>query len=159
MNRGVLISIAVLVLLPMTASADEPAAKKIPAPAPVQVSCDVVEIWASHGKATIDPAIPKQLASRLTNNFKWTEYKQLSSVTKTIEKKKPEAVKLAKGSATVTLVEIVDKSQVRLTVGFNAAKGASTQTQLVAAGDWVTTAVNQSKEPNADAHLLAVSCK
>ncbi len=162
MNRGVLLSIVLAVLTPFSAAADDSKAPAQAPPAPraaVQVSCSLIEIWASHGKAAIDPAIPKQLEKRLSNNFKWTEYKQLSSTTSTLAKKKPEAVKLSKGSATITLVELVDKSQVRLTVAFNAAKGASSQTQLVAAGDWVTTVVNQSKDANADAHLLAVSCK
>ena len=143
------------------ASADEKTDKTVPAqqPAVPQVSCEFIEIWATNGKPpAVDPALSKALVKRLTSVFgaKYNDYKQLSSSTVTLTKKKPETLKLKKGAANVTLVEIVDNTKIRITVDFTSVKGKASQTQLVDAGDWVTTAVQQ---PNGDGHLLAGSCK
>lgn len=150
-----------------TASADKPARpfpvgpSRFPAqqPTPVTVTCEFVEVWGASppgGKGQIDPALPKTLGGKLAKVKQWTDYKQLSTTTKTLEQKKDEKLKLSKGSAVVSFIEIVDKSKVRLSIDFESAKGKATQKQLVAAGDWVTTAVQQ---PNGDGHLLAGSCK
>lgn len=126
----------------------------------VEVTCDVLEVWATHGKAGADPAIGATLAKRLGATLKQNEFKLKSSNKAALTAKKPHAVKLAKGTATITLVETVNKSQVRMTVDFNAAKGNQKQTVLVAAGDYVIVSVNQSSAANAEAHVLAVgSCK
>ncbi|MEO8705113.1 MAG: hypothetical protein ABI867_33980 [Kofleriaceae bacterium] len=147
----------VLALISVPAAADKLAPVQQPA---VQVTCDLIEIWGSHGKGGMDAAIGKSLASRLTSTLKQTEFKQLSTQSKTIEKKKPTTVKLGKGSATVNLIETVDRSQARITVDFTAAKGIKTSAQqLVSGNDWIVVAANQSKDPNPDAHILAVSCK
>ncbi len=135
--------------------------KRVPAQQPaVAVTCEVFEVWASHGKGVVDPAINKMLAKRLGNSLKQTDFKLTSNTKAALTAKKAEAIKLAKGSATLTLIETVNKSQARLTVDFNAAKGNSKQTVLVSAGDYVIVTVNQSGEPTAEAHVLAVgSCK
>jgi NADH:ubiquinone oxidoreductase subunit C len=162
--RGICFSIVIAAVAVTPAAADDVARKlenKLPAqqaPA-VTVACEIVEIWATHGKGGIDSEISKQLATRLTNNLKQTEYKQLSRTTKTLEKKKAETVKLKKGSAVLTFIELVDKAQIRLKVDFAAAKGTASAQPLFAGGDWVTVAANQSTNPKPDAHILAVSCK
>jgi hypothetical protein len=139
----------------------EPARDKMtPAQTPVSATCDVVELWASWGGGKCDKAIPERICRRLERDFKFTEYKLLSKDTKTFSKKSPEKIKLAKGSATVTLVEIVDKSNVRLRIDFAAAPGKTDGTFTIAAGDWQTLVAKQSNDPKADAHILAVgNCK
>jgi hypothetical protein len=159
--RGVL-SVVVCALLAGPAIADEASkSKMIPVQQPaVSVTCDLIEIWGSYGKSGMDGAIGKSLASRLTSTLKQTEFKQLSTQSKTIEKKKAATVKLSKGSATVNLIEIVDRAQARITVDFTAAKSIkSSAQQLVSGNDWIVVAANQSKDPNPDAHILAISCK
>jgi hypothetical protein len=144
---------AALGILVATAAVAHAQPKQPPDPT---VSCAFVEIWASSGPASIDPAIPKNLAKKLGKVKQWTSYKQLSQVTRTLEKKKEEKLKLAKGTAQVTFVEIVDSTKVRLAVEFESPAGKASQKQLVDAADWVTTAVQQ---PNGEGHLLAGSCK
>lgn len=158
--RGAAISFALAAVFAVPVRADR-TEKMIPAQQPtVQVTCELIEIWGSHGKGAMDPAIGKSLAARLTSTLKQTEFKQLSTQNKTIEKKKPATVKLTKGSAMVNLIEVVDKSQARMTVDFTAAKAIKTGTQqLISGNDWIVVAANQSKDPNPDAHILAVSCK
>ncbi|MBS1122622.1 MAG: hypothetical protein H6Q90_4850 [Deltaproteobacteria bacterium] len=158
-GRRLLVSLIVVLGLGVPASAED-AEQKVPADTPgtVQVSCDFIEITASSGKAVaVDPAL-KPLEKRLTKVFdkKWNDFKQLSRASSTLAKKKPEVLKLKQGTATATLVEIVDKSKVRLTVEFDDGKGKANQTQLVDAGDWVITVIQQ---PSGDGHLLAGSCK
>jgi len=158
--RGPLATIVVCAtsMLALPTRADTPTQQ---APAAVTVSCSVYEIWASHGKGTIDAKLPKQLGHRLTNTLKQNDFKLLSHSQTTLATKKPQTLKLGKGTATITLVETVNKAQARLTVDFMAAnKLKSSATQLVSAGDWVVTSANQSNAANADAHVLAVgSCK
>ena len=159
MSRHWLAAIALLVST--SASADEP---KRPTPTQqpsVSVSCDVIEVWASHGKGNVDQKIAPRLAKQLQNTLKQSDLKQESSTKVTLSAKKAESIKLGKGSATITLVETVNKAQLRITVDFNAAKGKATDTRLVAAGDWVVTSVNQTKDPaTGDAHVLGVgNCK
>jgi hypothetical protein len=155
-RRSLVFGFALMIGLAAPAVADDP--KKAPA---VSVTCDVVEVWATHGKGAADPAISKQLAKRLEATLKQNDFKQLSSNKVTLEIKKSQTLKLAKGSGAITLIETVNKSQARLTVDFTAAKGKkSTATQLVAGGDWVVASVNQSNDPKAESHVLAVgSCK
>lgn len=139
-------------LLAATARAQNP---------PVQVTCDFVEIAATKGKApSIDPklgAVERKL--KKAPFTQWTEFKQLSQTSRTLEKKKTETIALKQGSATATLVEIVDKSKARLTVTIDNAKGkqAVNQTTLLDAGDYVIHAV--VLPPNDDGHLVAVTCK
>ena len=130
--------------------------------APLAVTCDFIEIGATKGKApSIDPKlapIEKRL-KKAPFSTQWNEFKQLSQASRKLEKKKTEAIALKQGSATATLVEIVDKSKVRLTVTIDNAKGkqAVNQTSLLDAGDWVIHTV--VLPPNDDGHLVAVTCK
>lgn len=163
MSRSIAL-LAILAASPL-AFADKPEVpekpRRLPAQQPaVAVTCDVFEVWATHGKGSADPAISASLAKRLGATLKQNDFKLQSSNKAALAAKKAESIKLSKGTATVTLVETVNKSQVRLTVDFNAAKGNSKQTTLVAAGDYVIVSVNQSSAANAEAHVLAVgSCK
>jgi len=143
--------------------ADGPAKVPQQAPAaPLAVTCDFIEIGATKGKApSIDPKlapIEKRL-KKAPFSTQWNEFKQLSQASRKLEKKKTEAIALKQGSATATLVEIVDKSKVRLTVTIDNAKGkqAVNQTSLLDAGDWVIHTV--VLPPNDDGHLVALTCK
>ena len=157
--RGPLATITLSIGLLSVSAA--PALADGPAHPSVSVACDVYEIWASHGKGTIDPKVPKKLAHRLGNTLKQNDFKLQSHNKVTLATKKPHVLKLARGSATITLIETVNKAQARLTVDFTAAnKLKSNTTQLVSAGDWVVSSVNQASSANAEAHVLAVgSCK
>lgn len=163
MSRGGMVStsIALMLATPAMALADDKKPVPVQQPAAVDPTCEVVEIWASSkGKGGCDASIDKTLCKRLTSNFKWTEYKQLSSTAKTFEKKKAETVTLKKGKATITVVEIVNKSSVRVKIDFTAAKGKSDGTFLVAGGDWIPIVAKQSNDPDAEGHVLAVgNCK
>jgi hypothetical protein len=160
-GRSALLASIVLAIGGFTAVADpvKPGDKKlVPVQSPVTATCDVFEIWGAFGKGGADPAIPKRLAKRLDDNLKFTEYKLLANNSTSLEKKKAEAIKLKKGgNATITLVEIVDKSNVRLNINF---KGVSRGTVTVAGGDWHTTVAKESNKPDAEGHVLAVgNCK
>lgn len=126
----------------------------------VNVSCDFVEISAtSTGTVSMDKALPERVQKKLKKKVfaQWDTFKQLSSTTKTLAKKKTEKLALNQGSATGTLIELVDKSKVRLTLTMDAATGKQTvsQTSTIEAGDYVIL-VDATK---ADGHLLAVTCK
>lgn len=161
MSRFVILALVMATSPALADKADLPVAPK---PRPVQqtvaVTCDVAEVWATHGKGSADPAINATLAKRLGASLKQNDFKLQSNKSVSLTAKKAESVKLSKGSATITLVETINKTQARLSVDFNAAKGNSKQTVTVAAGDYVVVSVNQSKDANAEAHVLAVgNCK
>jgi hypothetical protein len=146
--------------------ADEPVkTPSVPAQAPaapLAVTCDFIEIGATKAKApSIDPRlgpIEKKL-KKAPFSTQWNNFQQLSQATKKLAQKKTEAITLKQGSATATLVEIVDKSKVRITITIDNAKGklAVNNTTLLDAGDYVIHAV--VLPPNDDGHLLAVTCK
>jgi hypothetical protein len=127
----------------------------------VTVSCDFVEIGATNtGDAAVDKALPEKVQKRLKKkpfSVQWKVYKQLSSTTKVLAKKKTEKVSLSQGSASGTLVEVVDKSKTRLTLTMDDASGKQkvSQTSLIEGGDY-TILVDATKD---DGHLLAVTCK
>jgi hypothetical protein len=120
------------------------------------VVCDIVEVWGTSAKPEVDAAIPQGLKGRLSKLKQWSSYKLLTNTNKTFEKKKAAKIALSKGSTTITLIEIVDKSKIRLEIDFAAAKGESKQKSLFDAGDWMSVGVTQ---PNGDGHLLAWTCK
>ncbi len=159
--------LALLALLAASpAFADKTDTQLPPKPRPVQqptapaVTCEVFEVWATHGKGVVDAAINKQLAKRLGASLKQNDFKQLSTTSASLTPKTAQSIKLSKGNASITLVETVNKSQLRLDVNFNAAKGNSKQVVTVAAGDYVIVSVNQSGDAKTEAHVLAVgSCK
>ncbi len=128
--------------------------------ADVTADCDFLEISA---KAGDKPAIDGDLKP-LEKKFKkppfstWNQFKLLGHIRKALAKKKQEPIPLKTGSATATLVEIVDKSKVRLTVTMNDAKGkeVANNTATVEAGDYL---IYGQPLPGNEGHLLSVSCK
>lgn len=131
------------------------------------VTCELFEVWGTHEKApSMDSKIPTWLAKRLTNDLKQNAFKLLwSDTNKKLDKKKPEKLKLVKGSATVTFVEIVDNTKIRLNTSLTMAPGPNGKPQIVnadpifAAGDSHMAVVKTlSKEP-AEAHIFALTCK
>jgi hypothetical protein len=124
------------------------------------VSCSFYEVEASSGKApTVDAGIDGVLAKRFGKGaFKqWNTFKLLSKLPKSLQKKKTEKLPLKQGSGQATLVEIVDKSQVRMTFAIDDGKGKTlaSSTQTVEAGDWLIVVVEAPDR----GHILAGTCK
>lgn len=147
MNRRILLAVA-LALLPAAEAAAQP----------VQVNCTFLEITASKGKGGLDPGL-KVVEKKLSRGpFKqWSEFKLLSQNQKTLAKKKTETVALKQGSATGTLVELVDKTKARLNLTVDKkGKRVLDTTVTVDAADYVIVTHELS---NGDGHLIAVTCK
>jgi hypothetical protein len=145
---GLALALAALAAAPRRASAD------------VTADCDFLEISARAGdKPAIDAEL-KPLEKKLKNPpfSTWSQFKLLSRSQKALAKKKPEPINLKVGSATATLVEIVDKSKVRLTVTVDDARGKQVvnNTTAVEAGDYV---IYVHPLPGKEGHLLSVTCK
>ena len=128
--------------------------------ADVTADCDFLEISA---KAVDKPAIDgdlKPLEKKLKRPpfGSWNQFKLLGHTQKALAKKKQDPIPLKTGSATATLVEIVDKSKVRLTVMMTDAKGKEVvnNTATVEAGDYL---IYGHPLPGNEGHLLSVSCK
>lgn len=128
--------------------------------ADVTAECDFLEISAKTGdKPVIDgelKAVEKKLKKPPFST--WNQFKLLSSAHKALSKKKAQAVGLKIGSATATLVEIVDKSKVRVTVTMDDDKGkqVANNTATVEAGDHV---IYVHALANNEGHLLSLTCK
>jgi hypothetical protein len=142
------IAVAALVVAPGRARAE------------VTADCEFLEISAKAGdKPAIDAEL-KPLEKKLKKPplSTWSRFKLLSRSQKVLAKKKPEAIGLKVGSATATLVEIVDKSKVRLTITIDDAKGKHVvdNTTTAEAGDWVIVV---HELPGNEGHLLSVTCK
>ncbi len=145
---GLALAASALVAMPGAARAD------------VTAECDFLEISARAGdKPAIDGDL-KPLEKKLKKPplSSWNQFKLLSHLQKPLAKKKPEPIPLKSGSAIATLVEIVDKSKVRLTVTMNDARGkeVANNTATVEAGDYV---IYVNSLPGNEGHLLSVSCK
>jgi hypothetical protein len=128
--------------------------------ADVTADCDFLEISAKAGdKPAIDGDL-KPLEKKLKKPpfSTWNQFKLLAHAQKALAKKKLEPIGLKTGSATATLIEIVDKSKVRLTVTMNDARGkeVANNTATVEAGDYV---IYVHPLPGNEGHLLSVSCK
>ena len=128
--------------------------------ADVTAECDFLEFSATSGdKPAIDGEL-QQLEKKLKKPpfSTWNQFKLLARSHKSLAKKKTEPISLKNGSATATLVEIVDKSKVRLTVIMEDAKGkqVANNTATVEAGDYV---IYVHPLPHNEGHLLSVSCK
>lgn len=167
MSRSVL-AFSLVLALAATASADPTMPKRWPkapttlrmqAPQAVQVSCTFLEIAATKGKGGIDAGL-KPIERKLTRGpFKtWSEFKLLSQTSKMLAKKKTETVALKQGSATGTLIEIVDKSRARVTLTVDNAKGKRVVDTTVTA-DAADYVILTHELPNGDGHLVAVTCK
>jgi hypothetical protein len=131
-----------------------------PARADVTADCDFLEISARSGdKPAIDGELrPLEKKLKKPPFSAWNQFKLLGHAQKALAKKKSEPIGLKTGSATATLVEIVDKSKVRLTVTIDDAKGKRVvnTTTAVEAGDYV---IYGSPLPGNEGHLLSVTCK
>ena len=122
--------------------------------------CNYIEIAATKSdKAAMDPEL-KPLEKKLKKApfSTWNQFKLLSRSKKSLEKKKPEPIGLKIGSATATLIEIVDKSKVRLTVTLDDDKGkqVATNTTTVDAGDYM---IYVHPMANNEGHLLSWTCR
>ena len=128
--------------------------------ADVTAECEFLEF---SGKSGDKPAIDGEL-QQLEKKLKkppfsaWNQFKLLARSHKALAKRKTESIALKTGSATATLVEIVDKSKVRLTVTMDDARGkqVANNTATVEAGDYV---IYVHPLPHNEGHLLSVSCK
>lgn len=149
-GRDLPLAVFGVLILAVTAHAD-----------PVKVSCDFIEINAAKGAASsIDKALPPKVAKKLKRqpfSSEWQVFTLLSQTTKPLAKGTAETITLKQGSVTATLVEVVDKSKVRLTTNLTSAAGkaVSTMTSTFEAGDYVIT-VDQLGD---NGHLLALTCK
>lgn len=128
--------------------------------ADLTASCEFLEISARSGdKPAIDGELrPLEKKLKKPPFSTWNQFKLLSHAQKALAKKKPEPIGLKTGSATATLIEIVDKSKVRLTVTMNDARGkeVANNTATVEAGDYV---IYVHPLPGNEGHLLSVTCK
>jgi hypothetical protein len=125
----------------------------------VTASCEFFEISAKTAdKAAIDSEL-KRVEKKLKKPpfSTWNQFKLLSHAQKSLAKKKAEPIALRTGSATATLVEIVDKSKVRLTISMDDDKGKQVvnNTTTVEAGDFM---IYVHPLPNNEAHLLSWTC-
>src|SRR4051794_13800453 len=86
--------------------------------AEVAADCEFLEISAkASDKASIDAELgPVEKKLKKAPFSTWNQFKLLSRSKKSLAKKKTESIGLKIGSATATLVEIVDKSKVRVTI-------------------------------------------
>lgn len=128
--------------------------------ADVTADCEFLEISARAGdKPAIDGDL-KPLEKKLKKPpfSGWNQFKLLGHTQKALAKKKPEPIPLKTGSATATLVEIVDKSKVRLTVTMSDPRGkeVANNTATVEAGDYV---IYVHPLPGNEGHLLSVRCR
>jgi hypothetical protein len=150
---------AVIVGLALAAAAALAASPRL-AHADVTAECDFLEASAKAGdKPGIDGEL-KPLEKKLKKPpfSTWNQFKLLSHSQKVLAKKKAEPISLKVGSATATLIEIVDKSKVRITVTMDDAKGrqVASNTATVEAGDYV---IYVNTPAGNEGHLLSVTCK
>jgi hypothetical protein len=135
-------------------------AASAPARAEVTTSCEFLEIAAKSGPAPAIDGELKPVEKKLKKPpfSTWNQFKLLSHTQKSLAKKKPEAIGLKLGSAIATLIEIVDKSKVRLTVTMEDDKGkqVANNTTTVEAGDHV---IFVHELANNEGHLLSLTCR
>lgn len=128
--------------------------------ADVTADCEFLEISAKAGdKPSIDGELaPVEKKLKKPPFSTWNQFKLLSHSHKSLAKKKTETVSLKVGSATATLVEIVDKSKVRLTITMDDDKGkqVANNTTTVEGGDYM---IYVHPLANNDGHLLSLTCK
>lgn len=146
--------LAALVVLGVLAVASRPARADITA------ECEFLEMSARTGdKPSIDPALqPVEKKLKKPPFSTWNQFKLLSRSQKALAKKKVEPINLKIGSATASLVEIVDKSKVRISVTMDDDKGkqVANNTTTVEAGDHV---IFVHPLANNEGHLLSLTCK
>jgi hypothetical protein len=151
-TRRFVMTVATVALIATAATA--------PAYADVGTSCVFLEISARQGDKPVMDAELKPVEKKLKKPpfSTWSQFKLLSQTQKALAKKKPEAIGVKLGAATATLVEIVDKSKVRLTVTMNDDRGKEVvnNTTTVEAGDYV---IFVHALPNNEGHLLSLTCR
>ena len=127
--------------------------------ADVTAECDFLEISARAGdKPAVDGEL-KPLEKKLKKPpfGSWNQFKLLGHTQKALAKKKQEPIPLRSGSATATLVEIVDKSKVRVTIAMDDGKGKQVNnTTTVDAGDYM---IYVHLMANNEGHLLSWTCR
>jgi hypothetical protein len=127
--------------------------------ADVAADCEFFEISAKTGdKPAIDGELsPVEKKLKKPPFSAWNQFKLLSHSKKSLAKKKTEPIGLKIGSATATLVEIVDKSKVRVTIAMDDDKGKQvTNTTTVEAGDYI---IYVHPMANNEGHLLSWTCR
>ena len=135
--------------------AGEPSAR-----ADVAAECEFLEISAKAGdKPAIDAELkPVEKKLKKPPFSSWNQFKLLSQGHKALPKKKAEPISLTLGSATATMIEIVDKSKVRLTITMDDEKGKQVvnNTSTVEAGDYL---MYVHSLPRNEGHRLSLTCK
>jgi len=128
--------------------------------ADVTADCEFLEIEAKVGdKPAIDGELkPVEKKLKKPPFATWNQFKLLSRTQKSLAKKKVEPIALKIGSASASLVEIVDKSKVRLTITMDDDKGkhVASNTTTVEAGDYV---MYVHSLPNNEGHVLSLTCR
>lgn len=151
--------LAAAVAIALAAPSSALAQPKQPPPPPV-VDCTLFEITATSGKdAVIDPELEK-----LKKKFKkppfssWNQFKLLMKADQKLTQRKLEAITLKHGKASLTLLGIVNTSNVRLQISIDDDKGKNfvNNTSTFAGGDYL---VFGHAMANNDGHLLALTCK
>ena len=125
-----------------------------------KVDCDLIEIAAKQGdKASIDSDL-KPIEAKLSA-YKFNQFTLLGKTHHSLAKQKDEPIKLKMGSASITFIEIVDKSKVRLKITLDDANGkrqVNASQFTVEAADYLVFGYPISKDKK-DGHLLALTCK
>ena len=159
-----LIVIASVVFASGIASA-QPTGSRTPAPMqqpPAQaitVSCDFIEITATSGKVPLVDASLDVLKKKLKKPpfSSWNVFKLQHREQRTLEKKKPETIKLKLGEVEAKLLGTANKSQLRLTISLDVnGKNIVNTTATVEAGDYL---VYGHALPDNAGHLIALTCK
>src|SRR5512140_3520292 len=148
------VAILMIVAVPVLAGTAPQARADVPA------DCEFLEISAKAGdKPVIDAELsPVEKKLKKPPFSTWNQFKLLSRLKKPLAKKKAESIPLKIGAATATLVEIVDKSKVRLTITMDDNKGkqVANNTATVEAGDYL---IYVHGLPNNEGHLLSLTCR
>jgi hypothetical protein len=128
--------------------------------AEVATECEFLEMSAKAGAQPSIDAELKPVEKKLKKPpfSTWNQFKLLSHTQKSLVKKKVEPIALKIGAASAALVEIVDKSKIRLTVTMDDEKGkqVANNTTTVEAGDHVIFVHGLA---NGEGHLLSLTCK
>ncbi|HEY4057369.1 MAG TPA: hypothetical protein VGM39_12215 [Kofleriaceae bacterium] len=124
-----------------------------------KVDCDFTEINATKADAgSIDADLAK-FKKKLANPpfSSWNVFKLAHKESKSLTKKKADTVSLNLGKLTVTYVESVDKSKMRMTFALDVNnKNVVTNTVVMAAGDAI---VLGHPVDGGGGHLVATVCK
>ena len=120
--------------------------------------CRYLELAASSGSSSsIDSELaPLEKKLKKPPFSSWNTFKKLSGGPVTLAKQRPEALKLAKGAASVVLRDRNDK-RIDLTITIDSADGTRVldTKQSMAVGDW-SVWVHNVKDVG---HILALTCK